>query len=116
MKREDITTMNKNQLEMKKAKIEMKNTLERIKRRLDEAEDRISKLEDKVEKNTQSEQQNEKRLKMHGPASPVSGGGHADLRYRGSPSRNACQFCKGISISSLKDMALPLPVPHLFTT
>ena len=43
----------------------MKNTLEGIKSRPDEAEYQTGKLEDKVEKNTQSEQQNEKRLEKN---------------------------------------------------
>ena len=42
---------------------EMKNTVEGIKSRLDEAEDQVSELVDKVEKNSQTEQQNENRLK-----------------------------------------------------
>ena len=41
---------------------EMKNTLEKLNNRLDEAEDQISDLEDKVAENTQSEQQQEKRI------------------------------------------------------
>ena len=43
----------------------MKNTPEGIKSRLDKAEDQINELEDKVETNTQSQQQNEKRLKKN---------------------------------------------------
>ena len=54
--------MNKNQLEMKNAISEMKNTLEGI-NKMNGVEDQISELEDKVKNNTQSEQQNEKRLK-----------------------------------------------------
>ena len=61
----DIETMHKNQEEMKNTISEMKNILEGIKNKLDEAEGWISELEDKVERNTQSEQQNKKRLKKN---------------------------------------------------
>ena len=56
--KKDIEIMNNSQEEMK-------NTLEWIKSRLDEAEDWISVLEKKVGKNSQTEQQNGKRLKKN---------------------------------------------------
>ena len=50
---------------MTKTIMEMKNTLKRINSTLDEAEDWISDLEDKVSENTQSEQQQEKRIQKN---------------------------------------------------
>ena len=60
--KKNIETIKKNQSEMKTAISKIKNTLEGINRRMDEAEDRISNLEDKVAENTQSGQQEEKRI------------------------------------------------------
>ena len=63
IRKRDIETMNKNQMEVKNAISEMKNKLEGIKSRLDKAEDLINELEDKVKKPKKTPSQSNKMKK-----------------------------------------------------
>ena len=54
--REDLSSINKNQLETKDTLLEIKNTLQGNNSTLDEAENQINNLEHKEAKNNQSEQ------------------------------------------------------------
>ena len=63
MKKKDIETIKKDQLEIKNVISEINYILEGINNRLDEADDQISDLEDKVEKNTHAGSKKKKKLK-----------------------------------------------------
>ena len=62
---EDLNSIKKIQSEMKDSLIEIKNNLQWNNSRVDEAENKINNLEHKEAKNTQSEQQEEKRIQKN---------------------------------------------------
>ena len=62
--REDLSSINKNQLETKDTLIEIKNNLQGNNSRVDEANNQINDLEHKKAKNNQSEQE-EKRIQKN---------------------------------------------------
>ena len=61
----ETENIQKNQSEMKNTVIKKKNILGEINSRWDETKDLTSDLEDKVAENTQSEQQQEKRIQKY---------------------------------------------------
>ena len=63
--REDLSRIKKTPSEMKDTLIKIKNNLQGINSRVSEAKNQIRDLEYKGAKNTQTEQQEEKRIQRH---------------------------------------------------